>query len=49
MDYEPLPAVTDVIKAALPWLGVLLIFLIIITYVPVVSTLLPTLAFGPLR
>jgi C4-dicarboxylate transporter DctM subunit len=38
---------TDVVKAALPWLGLLLIFLIIITYVPVISTFLPNLLFGP--
>ncbi len=38
---------TDVVKAAMPWLGLLLIFLIIITYVPVISTFLPNLFFGP--
>jgi len=30
-----------VIKAALPWLGVLLIFLILITYIPQISLFLP--------
>lgn len=37
----------DVVKAALPWLGILFIFLIIITYVPIISTWLPTMAMGP--
>ncbi len=37
----------DVVKAALPWLGILFIFLIVITYVPIVSTFLPTLFMGP--
>ncbi|MEM8753015.1 MAG: TRAP transporter large permease [Pseudomonadota bacterium] len=36
-----------VVRAALPWLGILFIFLIIVTYVPAVSTWLPTLAMGP--
>jgi len=38
---------TQVIRAALPWLMMLLSFLIIITYVPAVSTFLPTLLMGP--
>jgi C4-dicarboxylate transporter DctM subunit len=38
---------TDVIKAAFPWLAILLLFLIIITYIPVVSTFLPNYFFGP--
>ena len=37
----------QVIKAALPWLMLLLCFLILITYVPWVSTFLPTLFLGP--
>ncbi len=37
----------DVVRAALPWLGILFIFLIIITYVPWVSTWMPTLFMGP--
>ncbi len=37
----------NVVKAALPWLGILFIFLIIITYVPIVSTFLPTALMGP--
>lgn len=37
----------DVVKAALPWLGILFIFLIIVTYVPSISTFLPTYFMGP--
>ena len=37
----------EVVKAAAPWLGILFIFLIIVTYVPGISTWLPTLAMGP--
>lgn len=37
----------DVVKAALPFLGVLFIFLIIVTYVPWISIWLPTLVMGP--
>ncbi|HEX4598171.1 MAG TPA: TRAP transporter large permease subunit [Burkholderiaceae bacterium] len=36
----------DVTKAALPWLAILVVFLILITYVPILSTWLPDLAFG---
>ena len=36
----------DVTKAALPWLAILLVFLVLITYVPILSTWLPDLAFG---
>ncbi|WP_299840348.1 TRAP transporter large permease subunit [uncultured Paracoccus sp.] len=36
-----------VVKAALPFLGVLFVFLILITYVPILSTWLPTLMMGP--
>jgi len=39
--------VLDVVKAALPWLGILFIFLIIVTYVPWISTVLPTALMGP--
>ncbi|MCB1750813.1 MAG: TRAP transporter large permease subunit, partial [Gammaproteobacteria bacterium] len=38
---------TSVIRAALPWLMILLGFLAIITYIPVISTFLPNLFFGP--
>ena len=37
----------SVVKAAAPWLGIMFIFLIIVTYVPAVSTWLPTLLMGP--
>ena len=37
----------DVTKAALPWLGILFVFLALVTYVPILSTWLPDLAFGP--
>lgn len=36
-----------VVKAASPWLIIMFIFLIIVTYVPAVSTWLPTLFMGP--
>ena len=36
-----------VVKAALPFLGVLFVFLILVTYVPILSTWLPTLMMGP--
>jgi C4-dicarboxylate transporter DctM subunit len=35
-----------VIKAVLPWLLILLVFLMIITYIPAVSLFLPNLVFG---
>ena len=37
----------DVVKAALPWLGILFIFLIMVTYIPPLSTFLPTYFMGP--
>ena len=37
----------NIIKAAAPWLGVMFLFLIIVTYVPTVSTWLPTQLMGP--
>jgi len=36
-----------VVKAAAPWLGIMFLFLIIVTYIPAVSTWLPTLFMGP--
>ncbi len=36
-----------VVKAALPWLGILFIFLIMVTYIPWLSTVLPTWLMGP--
>ncbi|MFZ9070190.1 MAG: TRAP transporter large permease [Burkholderiaceae bacterium] len=35
-----------VVRAAMPWLSLLLIFLIVITYVPTISTFLPDLLMG---
>ena len=37
----------SVVRAALPFLGVLFIFLILITYFPIISTFLPTYFMGP--
>jgi C4-dicarboxylate transporter, DctM subunit len=36
-----------VVRAALPFLAVLFVFLILITYVPIISTFLPTYFMGP--
>ncbi|MBP0482982.1 TRAP transporter large permease [Sagittula salina] len=36
-----------VVRAALPFLGVLFIFLILVTYVPILSTVLPDRVMGP--
>jgi C4-dicarboxylate transporter DctM subunit len=36
-----------VVKAALPWLGILFVFLIMVTYIPWISTFLPTYFMGP--
>ena len=36
-----------VVKAATPWLGILFIFLIMVTYIPWLSTFLPTWLMGP--
>ena len=40
-------SVIDVVKAALPWVGIMFIFLILVTYVPIISTWLPTMLMGP--
>jgi C4-dicarboxylate transporter DctM subunit len=40
-------SVGNVIRAALPWVGIMFLFLLIVTYVPTVSTWLPTLLMGP--
>jgi C4-dicarboxylate transporter DctM subunit len=37
----------DVVKAAAPWLGILVVFLIMVTYIPALSTFLPTTFMGP--
>ncbi len=38
---------TRVLKAALPWMCILLLFLVIVTFVPIMSTWLPTMMMGP--
>ena len=35
------------VKAALPWVMIMFVFLILVTYVPFLSTWLPTLLMGP--
>ncbi len=37
----------QVTRAALPWLSVLLIFLVMVTYIPWISLVLPNFIFGP--
>ena len=39
--------VTGVVKAAAPFLAVLFAVLVLVTYVPMISTFLPTLVLGP--
>ncbi|MEQ8354724.1 MAG: TRAP transporter large permease [Kiloniellaceae bacterium] len=39
--------VLDVVRAAMPWLGILFVFLIIVTYVPWISTVVPNALMGP--
>ena len=38
--------IPQVVRAALPWLMILLAFLVIVTYVPILSLWLPNLLFG---
>jgi len=38
-------SIVQVVRAALPWLGVLLLFLVIVTYVPPIAMFLPNLLF----
>jgi len=40
-------SVMGVVKAALPFVSILFLFLILITYVPIISTWLPTMMMGP--
>ncbi len=40
-------SVMNVVKAALPWLGIMFLFLVLVTYVPSISTWLPELMMGP--
>ena len=39
-------SITEVVRAALPWLCVLLVFLVLVTYIPILSLWLPNLFFG---
>ena len=38
-------SIMQVVRAALPWLSVLVVFLVIITYVPKITMFLPDLLF----
>ena len=40
-------SVMNVVKAALPWVSIMFVFLILVTYVPWISTWLPTSLMGP--
>lgn len=40
-------SILQVVRAALPWLSILLVFLVMTTYIPIMSTWLPDLLFGP--
>ena len=40
-------SVVNVVRAALPWVGIMFVFLILITYIPIISTWLPTTLMGP--
>ncbi len=40
-------SLTEVLKAALPWMGILVVFLILVTFIAPISTWLPNLLFGP--
>ncbi len=40
-------SLVQVVRAALPFVGVLMLFLILVTYVPIISTWLPTTLMGP--
>lgn len=39
-------SILQVVRAALPWLSILVVFLVIVTYIPAISTWLPDLLFG---
>ena len=39
--------VFEVVRAALPWVSILFVFLILVTYVPWISTALPHAVIGP--
>jgi C4-dicarboxylate transporter DctM subunit len=37
----------NAVRASLPWAGIMVIFLILMTYVPIISIFLPTTLIGP--
>ena len=37
----------EVVKAAIPWTSILLLFLLIITYIPIITTVVPNFFYGP--
>jgi C4-dicarboxylate transporter DctM subunit len=39
-------SIMAVVGAALPWLSILVLFLILVTYVPIIATFLPDLLYG---
>jgi len=40
-------SVMNTVKAALPWVCIMFVFLILVTYVPIISTFLPHAVMGP--
>ena len=40
-------SMVEVVRAALPWVGILFVFLIMVTYIPALSTLVPNAFMGP--
>jgi C4-dicarboxylate transporter DctM subunit len=38
-------SIMEVVRAALPWLSVLVLFLVFVTYIPQISLFLPNLLF----
>ncbi|MEM1140413.1 MAG: TRAP transporter large permease subunit, partial [Pseudomonadota bacterium] len=40
-------AIFDVVRAALPFLAIMFLFLILVTYVPQISTTIPNALMGP--
>jgi len=38
-------SIVEVVRAALPWLSVLLVFLVLVTYIPQIALFLPNLLF----
>ena len=40
-------SLVQVVRAALPWVGILMLFLLLVTYIPWLSTAIPTALMGP--